>query len=312
MTNSKAIEVKVKPVTTIFTGDIYGKSKDVRLTGIIGSIRWWMEALVRGLGGFACDPTESNPKKTWKKCDFKLSKDVLKKTKSYKKTMKQSLEEVCPVCQFFGCGGLSSAVRWNIKEGQIRGDRDFTLQLIPTRKVTPELWWLFEKTLYIIEKYGSIGGKTADKPYDKSHYKNYGLVKFETDFSHKNSIKYDQVVRWLSGQLNRTSEDSISLPNLTKFWFVKGDFLMKNLINKFLKLTRKGNTYEKKEEREFHEFLRGSRNGDSKKIFSFNKKGYERMWGYVRSSDNLPYDKLKNKKVKSGREIFGELKGDSK
>ncbi len=28
-------------------------------TGIIGSLRWWYEAVVRGLGGYACDPSDA-------------------------------------------------------------------------------------------------------------------------------------------------------------------------------------------------------------------------------------------------------------
>ncbi len=30
----------------------------VRATGLLGSLRWWYETVVRALGGWACDPTE--------------------------------------------------------------------------------------------------------------------------------------------------------------------------------------------------------------------------------------------------------------
>jgi CRISPR type III-B/RAMP module RAMP protein Cmr1 len=33
------------------------KKETIKETGIIGSLRWWYDALVRGMGGYACDPT---------------------------------------------------------------------------------------------------------------------------------------------------------------------------------------------------------------------------------------------------------------
>lgn len=52
--------VKIKALTPIWTGDADGKNTTLRETGIIGSIRWWHEALIRGLGGTACDPTSDH------------------------------------------------------------------------------------------------------------------------------------------------------------------------------------------------------------------------------------------------------------
>jgi len=49
--------VKIKALTPLWTGDAERKSNKIRETGIIGSLRWWYEALIRGLGGNACDPT---------------------------------------------------------------------------------------------------------------------------------------------------------------------------------------------------------------------------------------------------------------
>ena len=51
--------VKIKPVTPIWTGDENRKNTTLRETGILGSLRWWYEALIRGLGGTACDPTKT-------------------------------------------------------------------------------------------------------------------------------------------------------------------------------------------------------------------------------------------------------------
>jgi CRISPR-associated protein Cmr1 len=38
-------------------GPVSGKMERVHETGIIGSLRWWYEAIVRSLGGSVCDPT---------------------------------------------------------------------------------------------------------------------------------------------------------------------------------------------------------------------------------------------------------------
>ena len=70
--------------TPLWTGDILGHSKQVRETGIIGSLRWWYEAIVRGLGGYACDPSQGS------KCEW----DPARKEKS-----------LCPACYLFGATG---------------------------------------------------------------------------------------------------------------------------------------------------------------------------------------------------------------
>jgi len=71
--------VKIKALTPLWTGDAERKSNEIRETGIIGSLRWWYEALIRGLGGNACDPTNS-------KCEGRNH---------------------CDACELFGCTGWS-------------------------------------------------------------------------------------------------------------------------------------------------------------------------------------------------------------
>lgn len=47
----------LKALTDLWTGNYQRKPDRTILTGLLGSVRWWFEALVRGLGGSACDPT---------------------------------------------------------------------------------------------------------------------------------------------------------------------------------------------------------------------------------------------------------------
>ncbi|MGC8876850.1 type III-B CRISPR module RAMP protein Cmr1 [Thermus sp.] len=50
-------EWKLKALTDIWTGDEERRGDRLVPTGLMGSLRWWFEVLVRGLGGKACDPT---------------------------------------------------------------------------------------------------------------------------------------------------------------------------------------------------------------------------------------------------------------
>ncbi len=52
------MEITIQTLTPIWTGGVEpGKMDRLHETGLIGSLRWWYEAIVRGLGGYACDPT---------------------------------------------------------------------------------------------------------------------------------------------------------------------------------------------------------------------------------------------------------------
>lgn len=82
----------IKTLTPIWTGGIDRDSSEIRETGILGSLRWWYEGIIRGLGGYACDPTDKPPCKAGK-----------------------NEEKICAVCELFGCTGQSRKYRLNIK-----------------------------------------------------------------------------------------------------------------------------------------------------------------------------------------------------
>ncbi|AZR72029.1 type III-B CRISPR module RAMP protein Cmr1 [Anoxybacter fermentans] len=302
------LTIRVNILTKLWTGDIDGKNSERRLTGIIGSIRWWMEALVRGLDGFACDPTDTDSKSLYRKCEFDSStfKKKFNETGSYRKAFEESLKSICPVCQIFGCGGLSSAFRWVKKE---EDNSSFTLELIPLRPVSQELWWLLDKTLHIITTYGAVGGKITQKPYPNSDI-NYGIVEFAYNFSNLHQKKLSDIKTWIKDIGGRQAVNSSDLPNFKYFWFIPGFHLKKDEINKFLRLDDNGNkinTNLEDDEEDFYEFLRGNI-GESKKIFSFPGKSIEideyspwkklhelfystieieRLWGYVRDEKDV-------------------------
>jgi len=91
------MEFRLKTLSPIWTGGIDQKCDRVHETGIIGSLRWWCEALVRGLGGYACDPSNS---------DNRCNRCI------YDQNLRQ--KSICVICNLFGCTGWSRKFRFMI------------------------------------------------------------------------------------------------------------------------------------------------------------------------------------------------------
>ena len=107
------LKVKIRTLTPLWTGDIDRECKSIKETEIIGSLRWWYEALVRGLGGYACDPTSDDPR--YKKCELKQDK-FNKAIKSGKSVQEALDEQICPACQLFGCTGWKKDLELTYKD----------------------------------------------------------------------------------------------------------------------------------------------------------------------------------------------------
>jgi CRISPR-associated protein Cmr1 len=97
------LEINIKTLTPIWTGGVEaGKCDRIHETGILGSLRWWMEVLVRGVGGNACDPTEQ-------KCSAKNG--------------------LCPVCQLFGAEGQKRRFRLDVVQDRIQSDETVSSEI---------------------------------------------------------------------------------------------------------------------------------------------------------------------------------------
>lgn len=83
------LPITLETLTPIWTGGVDGKSTTLHLTGIIGSLRWWFEAIVRGMGGSACDPSKHS-------CLYDLEKPN---------------KGLCDVCHVFGATGWARRFR---------------------------------------------------------------------------------------------------------------------------------------------------------------------------------------------------------
>ncbi len=134
--------IKIKPLTQLWTGDEQRKLEVLRETGIIGSLRWWYEALIRSLDGTACDPTNNRKER----CEGKNH---------------------CDACELFGCSGWTRKFKLDIE----KSDDKVIFKIIELKEMDDIEFGLLNKTFKIIEDYGALGGKLAEE--------NYGIIKIE-------------------------------------------------------------------------------------------------------------------------------------
>jgi CRISPR-associated protein Cmr1 len=265
-----------KALTDLWTGSVTLEEKDGRIkektgpdrlitTGLLGSIRWWFEVLVRGLGGGACDPSDT-------KCEDRNH---------------------CVVCELFGCTGWARKFRFEvldekgkIKTDQIKQDKPFfSLRFTPLRPIRLEEWALLDVTLRLIAEYGSIGGKTVFKPTDESsragklHHKDYGLVQMATSHQLDGTGRGDletYLSKWL-----KLNHGEFVWTSLQHFWCVNGKYLARQNSNasSFNRVIGRPEPKGDAKNNDYDSWLAGSQR-KSKKVFSF--KNPARTFGFVK------------------------------
>lgn len=210
------ITVKLKPLTPLWTGDANQdpakRGSRVREMGILGSLRWWYEAIIRGLGLYACDPSSGA-------CVY---------------DEKTGLSSICHTCQLFGCTGYGRRFRLVVKGGGDAGQptevklRDpgtnnhrgwrippkvagpITLAFLP---LSPNGLDRFDKaaichTLCLIERYGALGAKT-------SH--GQGVIKIMDWDGLPVDIGSDDWIKIKKERLAKTGANPQRSPNLGEF-----------------------------------------------------------------------------------------------
>jgi CRISPR-associated protein Cmr1 len=145
------MKIKITTLSPIWTGGAAGICDRLHETGIIGSLRWWYEAIVRGLGGYACDPTDN--------CGCELS--------GKEETDDEREEKLCPVCYLFGCGGWRRRYRLEIvNDGETV---PFQLATLDTKGAFNH-WWLsqiFEDAIDTDLFFGNV--TLSFKPIGSNH-----------------------------------------------------------------------------------------------------------------------------------------------
>jgi CRISPR-associated protein Cmr1 len=154
------MNIVLKTLTPLWTGGADGATDCLHETGIIGSLRWWYEVIVRGLGGWACDPSRHE-------CP-------------------DNNGQVCDACAVFGSTGRKCLFRidWERPENsakqaqlqvKVNSNREWFLRrglllnnmagrFVPVRQPKDisfeELQQILALTLCLIADWGGLGAKT--------------------------------------------------------------------------------------------------------------------------------------------------------
>jgi len=274
---------ELKALTDLWTGSVTLKENNGQIsertgsdrlitTGLLGSIRWWFEVLVRGMGGSACDPTTNGTK-----CQDRNH---------------------CVVCELFGCTGWARKFRFKVldengdaKTDQVKQNQTFSIRFTPLRPIRDEEWALLDATLRLIADYGAIGGKTVFKPTDESnrvtrpYHKDYGLVQMITSQQFTETHR-DDLGKYLSSW-RKFDHGEFAWASLQHFWCVNGKYLGRQNGNtsSFNKVI--GRPEPKQQSGQNDSWIAGRRpdrrnnvEAESKKVFSF--KSPARTFGFVK------------------------------
>jgi CRISPR-associated protein, Cmr1 family len=167
----QSLELTLTTLTPLWTGGVDGTTDRLHESGLIGSLRWWHEAIVRGLGGEACDPSRGE-------CTFNAEKYQ----QSSASVLSQRLRDagLCDACQLFGATGWRRRFRLTVVDDQTQPiwaglqplnirppDRARGWFLPPGRMGTftvrmtgdPEAVQRIAALLIFLEQWGSLGAK---------------------------------------------------------------------------------------------------------------------------------------------------------
>ena len=279
-----------KALTDLWTGDFNGKSGRLIPTGLLGSIRWWFEVLVRGLGGSACDPS-------YTKCEGRNH---------------------CVVCELFGCTGWARKFRFEVLNLNENTGQTLILSFTPLRPICVEEWTLLNATLRLIADYGAIGGKTVFKPTDEpsrekeKHHRDYGLVQMVSSQQYGGTGR-DDLGKYLS-KWRKLNHGEFAWASLEHFWCVKGKYLGREDNNKstFNQVLGRQEAKNQGQQLATHNdgiarWLAGSQR-ESKKVFSF--KNPARTFGFVKPG-LIAFDDMRERLAGSwGQNGWDFLTGD--
>lgn len=270
----------LKAHTPIWTGDANRNGDRLVLSGVLGSIRWWFEVVVRGLSGAACDPSfEDRGNPNGSRCPERSVKRAT------------NAGHHCVVCELFGCTGWSRKFRFQVldKNGKpfrsgIKADDTFNLRFVPLRPVRAEEWELLDVTLRLIAHYGSLGGKTVLKPSDESgrghlpHHQDYGIVEITAravaNVDGRKLLDYVRAGHWRS--MNR---GDFAWASLASFWSVNGKYLARQ-SNTTSTFNRVIDRPEPKSQAASNSGWLAGWQRESKKVLSF--KNPQRTFGFVK------------------------------
>lgn len=139
------MQLKIETLTPLWTGGVEAGNVDrikvdrIHETGILGSLRWWYEAIVRGMGRKACDPSTG-------KCKFDLDSYRRSSVADERQRLRDS--GLCDVCQVFGATGWRRRFRLTIAD-KTNPDTSSPKRISADRPSNPKTdkkptWWFHD------------------------------------------------------------------------------------------------------------------------------------------------------------------------
>jgi len=213
--------IQIRTLTPIWTGNINRKCPKLKETGIIGSLRWWYEALVRGFGGYACDPTSEG------RCPTKYNEG-----KKY----------YCLACLVWGATGLKRSFKleicngeqvydgnpinikpsgrnrgWYLGSGIVNNGNDIEIKITPLADRFNIV--LFSTPFVIASKFGAIGAKVQH---------GYGVVEIKNHMSSE-TTNFVEVIEKMKKEkilfnVKIREGTTEGYPNLKEMFFAKIQF----------------------------------------------------------------------------------------
>jgi CRISPR-associated protein Cmr1 len=213
--------------TPLWTGGVGGTCDRVHETGIVGSLRWWYEAILRGLARRVCDPLEDG-------CIYERKNGEIHA---------QAYARLCDACRLFGCTGWKRRFRLTATRSRSRADDRFCLATLDEDGKFNH-WWLaqifaksldqplplanihlrvefppgaegekeaFKGVLSLMARYGGIGAKTQ-----------YGFGQFDWPDKLSRADALDAIRRRVSGEVQRPFPASPDYYTLRNFWHLPG------------------------------------------------------------------------------------------
>ena len=321
-------QLKLTPKSRIWTGDYRGENNRFLITGLKGSLRWWYETLIRGLNGYACDPTDDNSRCELNFIDQNETEDFVKCAKKKdNEAQKIVKKKICPACYLFGCngwksrfglGGLPANEQEEHAPSLLEQENTYMLQIIercffPLEDVeTGLLTILFS----FISTHGSICAKNTLIPsedpaknfyayHNGNRHGNFGLcciVLQKKDSSLTSPVDKKTVQLFIGDFTGKSVTDNLEeWPNFKNIWYDSKLItrpLMRQIVNRqWNNRLQPDDRFNKSKLYDDNTVTNddrwyGGEQKKSKKIFAFHttdtSETNPRIWGYIKPHPNRP------------------------
>ncbi|MDQ7030180.1 MAG: type III-B CRISPR module RAMP protein Cmr1 [Ardenticatenia bacterium] len=191
--------------TPVYTGGVDGTMNRIHETGIIGSLRWWYEAIVRGLGGWACDPVSDGrcPDRDGNYCDVCAVFGATGWRRRFRLEVEDNTQPIwSPPAKMLNIRPPGRKRGWYLPPGKMG---ELTLRFIGE----PRVLSLMASMLLFLEKWGNLGAKPQ---------LGYGVFSIE---NHDKVQKWAEKWQW---KVLGSQQPSGNLPDLRRFGFFQFRF----------------------------------------------------------------------------------------